>query len=791
MVPSLRSARPIRLLCESLEDRIVLSGTAIAQASNQDYRTDRILVQFTNTTATPAPLAGTHLDQSMKLVPGLWEVDLDAGTTVAQAVSLYDADPAVSYAQPDYLLTSEQLPNDPYLNEQWAYHNVFTPSATINAPAGWDTITGSGTTIVAVIDTGIDYTHPDLAANMWHNPGEIAGNGLDDDHNGYVDDVYGYNFVANNGNVMDDNGHGTHVAGIIGAVGNNGIGVTGVAWHIKLMALKFMDASGHGATSDALRALNYAVQMGAYISNNSWTSPASDPALEAGIRNAGAVGQIYVAAAGNAGLNIDINHTYPASYNSDNVVAVAALDSGNHLPGWSNWGPNTVAIAAPGSGIYSTLPGNRYGYMSGTSMAAPFVTGALALVHELHPDWNYRQVIAQVVDTADPLPSLTGKIRGGKLDLAAALGAPVTPPPSPPADTSGARVTGIVGLVSNNQINGLRITFSEPIQASTFTAADVLTLTGPSGALTVTGVTPVVGSTTQFDVTFAAQSQAGTYSITLGTDIFDLAGNPLNQNGNGINGENPGDRYSGSINFTNSNVYTATGMPVPLVDYGTRTSTLNVDNNFVLGKVRVQINIFHTWMSDLIVSLRSPNGTTVVLANRRGGNGHGYSNTTFDDAASIPIGQGVPLFTGTYRPEAPLSAFNGQNSSGVWTLIVQDKAMGDTGTLLGWSILLDPPAGGASLGDPAKSFQKPNPHDLLFNLSQRFDFLNQPIKTGSHEIVGEMILQRANSVAHVSITDHLLKSYLPPAHRSNGNLKTNLNSVTGLSTSLFNPLTLE
>jgi subtilisin family serine protease len=290
MVRFPRADRPVHLLCESLEERMLLSGTALTPSANQDYRTDRILVQFDNPHPTPTPLAGTHLDQSMQLVPGLWEIDLDPGTTVAQAVSQYQADPAVSYAQPDYLLTSEQLPNDPYLNQQWPYHNVFNPAATINAPPGWDAITGSGSTIVAVIDTGIDFTHPDLAANMWHNNAEIAGNGLDDDHNGYVDDVYGYNFVSNNGNVMDDNGHGTHVAGIIGAVGNNGIGVTGVAWHIKLMALKFMDASGHGATSDALRALNYAVQMGATISNNSWTSPASDPALEAGIRNAGAAG---------------------------------------------------------------------------------------------------------------------------------------------------------------------------------------------------------------------------------------------------------------------------------------------------------------------------------------------------------------------------------------------------------------------------------------------------------------------------------------------------------------------
>jgi subtilisin-like proprotein convertase family protein len=431
-----------------------------------------------------------------------------------------------------------------------------------------------------------------------------------------------------------------------------------------------------------------------------------------------------------------------------------------------------VAIAAPGSGIYSTLPGNRYGFMSGTSMATPFVTGALALVRELHPDWNYRQVIAQVVNTADPLPSLTGRIHGGKLDLAAALGTPLNPPPPPPADTSGARVTSISALVANNQINGVRITFNEPIQAGTLTTADVLALAGPSGTLTATNVTPVAGSTTQFDVTFGARSQAGTYSLTLGTDILDLAGNTLNQNGNAINGENPADRYTGSVNFSNSNVYTATGLPVPLVDYGTRTSTINVDSDFVLGKVRVQINISHGWMSDLVVSLRAPNGTTVVLANRRGGNGHGYSNTTFDDAATTPISQGIPLFTGTYRPESLLSLFNGQNSGGVWTLIVQDKAMGDTGTLLGWSLLLDPPTTGASLGDGAKSMAKPHAHDLLVVLSQRFDFANQPTAKHSEPLV-QTIIQQAKSSPAIAATDNVLKNYSLISHQVGQKLKVN------------------
>jgi subtilisin family serine protease len=738
MAPS-RRPRPIRLHCELLEDRRLPATKLLASLAPDDYRADQILVQFKPGT-TPQAEAGTSLGAPLTLVPGLYEVHLAPGISVAQALDQYQSNPNVALVQPDYFVAAERVPNDPLYRNQWPYNNPFNQASTIKATAAWDTTVGSGQSIVAVIDTGIDLAHPDLAANLWRNAGEVPGNNVDDDGNGFIDDIHGYNFVRNTGSPVDDNGHGTHVAGILGAVGNNGLGVAGLAWNVKIMALKFMDASGRGATSAALRALNYAVQMGATISNNSWTSSAADSVLETGIRNAQAAGHIYVAAAGNTATNLDVRKIYPAGFTPDNIVAVAALDSSNRLASWSNWGPNTVDIAAPGSGIYSTLRGNRYGTMSGTSMATPFVAATLALVRELHPTWTYRQVIDQVLNSADRLTTLNGKVASGKLNVAAALGQGTPPPPPPPVvDTSGARVTNLATLVANNQLVGLRVTFNEPIQANTFTTADVLTLTGPGGALTPSAVSPVSGSTTQFDVLFAGQSSTGNYSLTLGTDIRDAAGNAQNQNGNAVNGETPADRYAATVAYTNATRYEATGLPAPLLDWGTASFPLTIPDSLAIGAVRVQLNINHAWMSDLVIKLRSPAGTEVLLINRRGGGGRGFANTTLDDHAALAISQGGGLFTGTFRPEAPLSAFAGQRTNGTWTLTIQDKAGGASGTLLSWSLAFDQAAGSASLPRDAKAGT-----DVVQQLLRRIKPVDMPLPSTLHTIPKSSIAPRLN-----------------------------------------------
>lgn len=708
--------RTLHLICEALEERNLMDAGLLAHLSPGDYRSDHLLVQF-KPDAQPVTLLGGTVTEALSLVPGLYDIQIPSQITLEQALEAYTSNPSVVSAQPDFLVHAEALPNDPQISQQWAYTNS-TPSATINAQAAWDKTTGSGNTIVAVIDTGIDLTHPDLVGNLWKNTLEIQGNNIDDDGNGFIDDYNGYNFINNTGNPTDDHGHGTHVAGIIGATGNNGIGVTGVNWNVKIMALKFLNASGTGSTSNALRALNYAVQMGATISNNSWTAPAYDSALEAGIRNAGLAGHIYVAAAGNLGKNLATSKLYPASYPLDNVVTVAALDSSNRLASWSNFG-TTVDIAAPGVNIYSTLRGGKYGTMSGTSMATPFVTGAMALVRDANPTWTAQQVIQRVLSTADALPNLTNTINGGKLNLGAALGTSGNqPPPKPPEDTTGARVVALANLINGNRLKGLRLTFNEAINPTTFTADKVLGITGPNGSLAVTGIVPVAGSSTQFDVLFAEQSNTGNYSITLDTGILDAAGNALNQNGNNSNGEVPADRYVGSVSFAATNTYQASGLPAPVRDFSVNTYPIAVPDSMSIGAVRVTINVSHGWMSDLVIKLRSPSGAEVLLSNRRGGGGKGYINTSFDDAAGKTIQQGFGTYTGSFRPEAPLSAFKGSASNGVWTLVIEDKARGDSGTLSNWSLTFDTVAGSSSMSSTSNA-SRSNGADLIKELIQQ------------------------------------------------------------------------
>jgi subtilisin family serine protease len=282
----------------------------------------------------------------------------------------YTSHPSVDYAQEDFRvhITGPVIPNDPQFSSLWGLHNAGqtggTPDADIDAPEAWGITTGSSNTVVAVIDTGVDYTHPDLAANIWVNAddpstpqmeGEIPGNNIDDDNNGFIDDVHGYDFVNNDGDPMDDLFHGTHVAGTIGALGNNGIGVTGVNWNVRIMALKFLDASGYGYTSGAIAALNYAVANGATISNTSWGGGPFDQGLYDAIQAAGNAGHIFVAAAGNESSNNDSFPAYPASYDLPNIISVAPPTTTTPSPGFQL--RRTTVDRVPRDGILSTTPG--------------------------------------------------------------------------------------------------------------------------------------------------------------------------------------------------------------------------------------------------------------------------------------------------------------------------------------------------------------------------------------------------------------------------------------------------
>ena len=448
------------LKIEQLEQRRVLSVSSPSamfsldalQIDPEHYDDTSIIVRFhealhngvttTPFNSGPSVLNGTQARSQLGDVAGLHRVGLSENISVEEALTVYRQDPRVAYAEPNYRIRiADTTPSDTRYGEMWPLDNVGQTGgrvdADIDAPRAWDVTHGSGSTVVAVIDTGVDYTHPDLAANMWINPNEIPGDGLDNDNNGYVDDVQGYDFVNRDGDPMDDQGHGTHVAGTIGADGDNGLGISGINWNVQIMALKILDASGWGEQSDAIEAIQYAIDNGANITNASWGGDPYSQALYDVIASGRDVDHIFVAAAGNGnelgiGQNNDAVPYYPASYNLDNIVTVSATDDSDRLGGFSNYGYTTVDLAAPGVDILSTVPGGGYGLNSGTSMAAPHATGVLALVQDLHPDWSYLQVIEQVLESVDVLPELYGlNATAGRLNAAAAVGNPEPPPPAP------------------------------------------------------------------------------------------------------------------------------------------------------------------------------------------------------------------------------------------------------------------------------------------------------------------------------------------------------------------------
>jgi subtilisin family serine protease len=393
---------------------------------------------------------------------GWYKRTLESNQDAKEEVKKYKKekkDNNIEDADLNYIIKAQAIPNDALYTKQWALNNI--NNTDINAPEAWDIQHDASNVLVAVIDTGVDYNHPDLAANMWRNPGEIANNGIDDDNNGYVDDVYGIKHLideypsngddsVSSGNPMDDNGHGTHVAGTIGAVGNNGIGVAGIAWNVKIMAIKILDERGSGSTSAAIAGINYAISKGAHIMNNSWGGGGYSAALQDAIKAARDAGIIFVGAAGNEESNTDIDPFYPAGYKVDNIVSVASTTVDNRMSSFSKYGNGSVDIAAPGGSaesgenrdphkdIVSTwyipaLPnpedelsedlddpyyGTPYRVRAGTSMAAPHISGALALLKAKFPSENYLQLLNRLYSSTDPMSALVGKCRTeGRLNL--------------------------------------------------------------------------------------------------------------------------------------------------------------------------------------------------------------------------------------------------------------------------------------------------------------------------------------------------------------------------------------
>jgi thermitase len=352
-----------------------------------------------------------------------------------KAVTLLGSSSEIAYVEPNYIYTIpahadkydqafnkyKLNPNDEFFAKLWGIHNTKNEGIDVNAMEAWKTTMGSEKVIIAVIDTGVDYTHPDLKDNMWKNVNEIPDNGIDDDENGFVDDVYGYDFANKDADPKDDHSHGTHCAGTIGAV-HNKIGVAGVMRDVSIMSLKFLTARGSGSAKGAIQSIDYATKMGAHIMSNSWGGGGKSKAMAEAIEAANEKGIVFVAAAGNSGTDNDKKPHYPSNYENSNVISVAAIDINGKPASFTNFGKKTVHVAAPGVNILSTVIKGDYKSYSGTSMAAPHVSGVVGLVLSvkgLRAAPKMRELLIKTSKSYDRTGSTTAS--GGIIDAAAAI----------------------------------------------------------------------------------------------------------------------------------------------------------------------------------------------------------------------------------------------------------------------------------------------------------------------------------------------------------------------------------
>ena len=635
-----------------------------------------------------APIGGVLVgkavaDGSTYLVETLYE--LESVSTVLES------DARIKNVEFDEVVQISDLPSDPDLGQLWGMNSTYG----IDAPGAWAQTLGDSSVVVAVIDTGIDLDHPDLVDNLWTNSDEIAGNGIDDDSNGFIDDIHGWDFVNSDGNPDDDNNHGTHVAGTIAASANS-IGVVGVAPGVQVMGLKFLNSSGSGMTSHALQALQYAIDNGALISNNSWGGGGFSSAMETLLTQAEAANHLFVAAAGNSSTNIDAYPTYPAAYQNPNVVSVASIQSDGSQSGFSNYGTSNVDVAAPGSGIRSTISGGGYASFNGTSMASPHVAGIVALMRSLAPTVSTTDIKRILIETStwdSRLDNVSDS--GGRVSASAAVSAVNGSIPSlsitsnATVVTEGDTVTFSATATdsSNNNIAGQVVwKIGEVVQTtgSSFT----YTASTPGQIRVRAQVTDSSGTASTFiNLTVNEIERSITITSPNGGEIYD-PGETKQINWNYVGPTGPVDvtvieKQTVSAEFLGESA-------LPIVDHTVLTVPLNVTSTAAISSLSVGLRFNHTWDADLLLELVSPSGQTIQLANHVGQSGDNFGSgaescsgelTVFSDTAETSILHGTAPFAGSYKPQQLLSTFSGQNPAGQWQVKINDQWTYDQGEL--------------------------------------------------------------------------------------------------------------
>ena len=574
-----------------------------------------------------------------------------SGMSAKEAIERLKSHQAIEYVEPDYRVSIAATPNDPRFEDLWGLNNEGqtggTADADIDAPEAWSISTGSRDVVVGVIDTGVDYSHPDLAANVWVNSGEIAGDGIDNDGNGYVDDVHGINAITDAGDPMDDEGHGTHVSGTIGASGNNGVGIVGVNHDVSIAGCKFLAADGTGSTSGAIKCIDYMVGLknsgvNLRVLNNSWGGGGYSQALADAITASEEADILFVAAAGNDAVDNDVNPHYPSNYENDNVLSIASTDSRDNMSGFSQWGLTSVDMGAPGSAILSTIPGGGYASYSGTSMATPHVAGAAALVLSVNPDLTTLELKELLMSSGDANAALNGKtVAGTRLNINQAL---IDADPTPGFKLS-------VSPVSQQATVGDTVTYTFTIGSIAQWDGDVsLALAADLTDASLSATTARPGDEVVLTVATNSETQWGNYDFTVTATTDEQVKEQT---------------VSLMLQPAGLNDFTYTSdesVAIPDNSPEGASSVITVADDLTIFGTTADVDISHTWSGDLVLTLISAQGNEVTLQSNEGG--------SQDDI--------VKAFTS--------SAFNGEVATGDWTLHVEDTAGSDTGTINGWSL---------------------------------------------------------------------------------------------------------